>query len=127
MATCKKYLLGLVSDGVFCLIKSNLPTLLSLPFSAIMELLESEDLIIESENSIVYLLHHWLAAHPGCSANEMDRIARSVRVSQCTPSFLHGVLPKLPWFQSCLHLLPIATTFLAMAEYRAQLNGTMAI
>ena len=76
----------------------------ALPFAAVLEWLQSDDLKVHSESCVLFLLSAWVNSeeHPACSLHQQRQLAHTVRVGQLSPTYLNSVLPDLKWFQgSC--------------------------
>ncbi|KAJ9530616.1 hypothetical protein QJQ45_014764, partial [Haematococcus lacustris] len=71
-----------------------------LPFAAVEQWAGSDELTVDSENSVVELLSLWVAGPRGqaCSVKQKQRLSCLVRVQHLSPGFAQGRLPRLLWF-----------------------------
>ena len=74
-----------------------------LPHAAVLDWLQCDDLKVHSVSCILLLLTAWVGSEyrPVCSPGQLSQLALSVRVKHLSPTYLHGVLPDLKWFQEC--------------------------
>lgn len=79
--------------------------LLQLSFDRLVELLSSDDIKAESDNTVYYTITRWLEQHPEVTSTEqLQRLASLVHLSRCTPNYLtmcvctdsSWLLPLLP-------------------------------
>ncbi|KAL6761448.1 hypothetical protein V8C86DRAFT_3131566 [Haematococcus lacustris] len=71
-----------------------------LPFAAVQLWAGSDELTVDSENSVVELLSLWMAGPRGqaCTVEQQQQLSCLVRVQHLSPSFAQGWLPGLRWF-----------------------------
>ncbi|KAL6754213.1 hypothetical protein V8C86DRAFT_3139072 [Haematococcus lacustris] len=71
-----------------------------LPFAAVQKWAGSDELTVESENSVVELISLWLAGPGGqaCSKEQKQQLSCLVRVQHLSPAYAIGRLPALDWF-----------------------------
>ena len=74
----------------------------ALPLAAVKAWVRSDDLVVHSENCVVFLVTAWMNAHPECSAAEQAELARDLRMQGVSPMYKVCILPKLAWFGHCL-------------------------
>ncbi|KAL6746776.1 hypothetical protein V8C86DRAFT_1452386 [Haematococcus lacustris] len=107
LATVQARLVALFKDVVEVITSPALQAhFLQLPFAAMLALLRSEQLEVDSENSVVVAATLWMTRGRGRFTSPEQRrfLAGAVRLSALSPSFLCGVLPNLKWFtwpQAC--------------------------
>lgn len=82
----------------------------SLPFAAVLAWAESGELLVHSENCVVYLLSAWVEAQRMAanqdedgrpSMEELEQLAHQVRLCHLGPAYLHQILPNLDCFTDC--------------------------
>ncbi|KAL6761437.1 hypothetical protein V8C86DRAFT_3131557 [Haematococcus lacustris] len=71
-----------------------------LPFAAVQQWAGSDELTVDSENSVVELISLWMAGPvgKGCSWGEKEQLSCLVRVQHLSPAYALGRLPALDWF-----------------------------
>ncbi|KAJ9511331.1 hypothetical protein QJQ45_029734 [Haematococcus lacustris] len=74
---------------------------LQLPATAVLCWAASDELTVDSENSVVELLSLWMAGPKGlsCSTEQQQQLSCLVRVQHLSPAYAQGRLPTLAWFQ----------------------------
>ncbi|GFH07335.1 BTB domain-containing protein, partial [Haematococcus lacustris] len=75
-------------------------TFQQLPFAAVQQWAGSDELTVDSENSVVELISLWMAGPIGedCSWGEREQLSCLVRVQHLSPAYALGRLPALDWF-----------------------------
>ncbi|KAJ9530465.1 hypothetical protein QJQ45_012426 [Haematococcus lacustris] len=76
-------------------------TFQQLPFAAVQQWAGSDELTVDSENSVVELISLWMAGPRGraCSLGEMHRLSCLVRVQHLSLAYALSRLPALDWFE----------------------------
>ncbi|KAJ9506339.1 hypothetical protein QJQ45_004950 [Haematococcus lacustris] len=71
-----------------------------LPFMAVQQWAGSNELTVDSENSVVELLSLWMAGPGGqaCSKTNKQQLSCLVRVQHLSPAYVQGRLLDLRWF-----------------------------
>ncbi|KAL6754206.1 hypothetical protein V8C86DRAFT_3139065 [Haematococcus lacustris] len=71
-----------------------------LPFAAVQQWAGSDELTVDSENSVVELISLWMAGPGGqaCSKEQKQLLSCLVRVQHLSPAYALGRLPALDWF-----------------------------
>ncbi|KAF5828860.1 hypothetical protein DUNSADRAFT_16962 [Dunaliella salina] len=74
--------------------------LLQLPFAAVLVLLRSEQLVVDSENTVLAVANLWVTRGQGKSSTDHQKelLASTVRLHALSTSYTCGVLPNLKWF-----------------------------
>jgi hypothetical protein len=67
---------------------SKATELLELPYAAILQLVQDSRTKVACEDTIVYTLGRWLEQHPDTSSEQKQQLASTVRLLQCTATFL---------------------------------------
>lgn len=77
--------------------------LLSLPFSALLQLLQHADTCVASENTVVYTIEKWCTALPASagSVEQLKQLMHLVRVQHCTSCYAGTVMPQSVLVQHC--------------------------
>jgi hypothetical protein len=111
-AVCLKQLLQLFGEVQTVIVSSQLRAdFCTLPFAAVKLWAGSDQLAVDSENSVVLLLTHWWLENHGSAAPDRVAAARGrelvglLRLSHISSCFLHTVLFQLPWFMPLQHQL----------------------
>jgi hypothetical protein len=68
-----------------------------------LNLSQADDLVVHSENCVLFLLTAWVRGmqNQPCSPQQLEELAHNVRVFHLSLSYLITVLPSLEWFRSC--------------------------
>ncbi|GAX82115.1 hypothetical protein CEUSTIGMA_g9543.t1 [Chlamydomonas eustigma] len=102
MVAVESRLLELFGDGVAVLRNPNqLEEFLSLPLVAVCTLLNSDQLVVDSENTVAVLASVWVAQQSKKAALPLEhvkKVAGCIRLSLLSPSYLCGVLPNMKWY-----------------------------
>ncbi|KAL6752754.1 hypothetical protein V8C86DRAFT_3140830 [Haematococcus lacustris] len=71
-----------------------------LPFAAVQLWAGSDELTVDSENSVVELLSLWMAGPVGkaCTLEQQQQLSCLVRVQHLSPFYAQGRLPELRWY-----------------------------
>ncbi|KAL6761407.1 hypothetical protein V8C86DRAFT_2432903 [Haematococcus lacustris] len=71
-----------------------------LPFAAVQQWAGSDELTVDSENSVVELLSLWMAGPVGkrCSSGGREQLSSLVRVQHLSPAYALARLQALAWF-----------------------------
>ncbi|KAL6752749.1 hypothetical protein V8C86DRAFT_564004 [Haematococcus lacustris] len=71
-----------------------------LPFAAVQQWAGSDELTVDSENSVVELISLWVSGPVGqaCTLEEQQQLSCLVRVQHLSPCYAQGRLPSLLWF-----------------------------
>mmetsp|Transcript_28620 Transcript_28620/g.77209 ORF Transcript_28620/g.77209 Transcript_28620/m.77209 type:complete len:543 (+) Transcript_28620:48-1676(+) len=74
--------------------------LLQLPFAAVLVLLRSEQLVVDSENTVLAVANLWVTRGQGKGStdHQKEMLANTVRLHALSTSYICGVLPNLKWF-----------------------------
>jgi hypothetical protein len=91
--------------------------LLSLPFPALLQLLQHADTRVATENTVVYTIEEWYSAQAATAQVEeqLQQLMHLVRVRHCTPFYAGTVMPQSSLVQICfdrseLLLVPVCCT-----------------
>ncbi|GFH31456.1 BACK domain-containing protein, partial [Haematococcus lacustris] len=95
-----------------------------LPFAAVKQWAGSDELTVDSENSVVELISLWMAGPGGqaCSQEQEQQLSCLVRVQHLSSAYALGRLPALAWFD----ILGASTTLVAQAACCGCMSGVLA-
>jgi len=113
-ALCQQRLMQLFGGDVQAVIQdaARRTEFCQLSFTAVKLWASLDELRVDSENSVAVLLTLWWIAHWGTPGTpvpfkksgqvtmQQRKLTELVRMGQLSTSFLHGVLPQLPWFKA---------------------------
>ena len=100
----KKELLDLFGDVPAVINDGNKKArFVTLPFSAVLEWLQADALKVHSEDCVVFLLNDWVKANSAATGHdELQQLAKNVRVLRLSPIYRNSVLRSLGWFNNVL-------------------------
>ncbi|GAX83929.1 hypothetical protein CEUSTIGMA_g11353.t1 [Chlamydomonas eustigma] len=100
------------------------PTLLEqfkmLPYAAIHQWLQSDELVVHSENCVLTLLSVWVGrgdSGKNCINSQLTDLLKGIRVLQLTPSYL-SLIPHISWLSSVLCLSSELVSALQRVQYQ---------
>lgn len=98
-AVCIKALLHHLGDVVVVMRSKELKAQwMSLPHAALLELLHSDQLRTDSEDSVMTAVSCWADSNE-CNVTAKQELLQSVRLSQLSSTYFYTVLPALKWLQ----------------------------
>ncbi|KAL6750613.1 hypothetical protein V8C86DRAFT_811059 [Haematococcus lacustris] len=94
-----------------------------LPFAAVEQWAGSDELTVDSENSVVELISLWMAGPGGqaCSQEQKQQLSGLVRVQHLSLAYAMGRLPALDWFE----IPGVLTIVVAQAAYCGCMAGLL--
>ncbi|MEW5318531.1 MAG: hypothetical protein WDW38_009747 [Sanguina aurantia] len=95
--------------------------LLRLPHAALLDLLDSDDLLADSEDTVLTLLSWWLEGEVGqaCSSQQVSELMKAVRYSRLSSTYLASALLLVPALQ------PTQSQMLELYEFQSLLHHPM--
>ena len=99
--TCSQVLLLIFGDAPSVIRSPHLTAQFeSLPHAAVLDWSLQDNLLVHSENCVVYLLSAWVNKHPDISTKEANQLACNIRVLHLSDAYLHTLLPNLEWMKN---------------------------